>query len=75
MEKKALGEEKIMENKETGGQIEDNDFLKMQLRKLNYRPQYMQCEHCYCGEITVNAREHSVCCMCGHRTLKNPITY
>ena len=62
-----------MENKETGGQIEDNDFFKMQLRQSE-QP-FPQCLHCYCGRLTVNNQDHLACCMCGHRTLKNPITY
>jgi hypothetical protein len=63
-----------MENKETGEQIEDNDFYRMQLRKQLGNP-ISACQHCYCGRITINGREHMVCCMCGHRTLVNPITF
>lgn len=33
------------------------------------------CLHCYCGRGYWNGREHLVCCICGHRTLKNPVTY
>lgn len=62
-----------MENKETGEQIEDNDFTRMQLKKL--RNGIQQCEHCYCERLWVNNQEHSKCCMCGHRTLVNKISY
>lgn len=62
-----------MENKETGEQIEDNDFTKMQLRKLGQPIQ--QCQHCYCQTVFVGGQEHFSCCMCGHRTLKNPIIF
>ena len=61
-----------MENKETGEQIEDNDYSRMQMRQLG-KP-ITQCQHCYCGKITVNAQPHFVCCMCGNRTLVNHIT-
>ncbi len=33
------------------------------------------CQHCYCGHGTWNGREHIVCCICGHRTLANPVSY
>lgn len=62
-----------MENKETGEQIEDNDFFRMQLRKLN-QP-ISRCQHCFCGSGFFNNQEHLICCMCGHRQLKNPITF
>uniref|UniRef100_A0A6M3LQU8 Uncharacterized protein n=1 Tax=viral metagenome TaxID=1070528 RepID=A0A6M3LQU8_9ZZZZ len=62
-----------MENKETGEQTEDNDFTRMQLRKLGNPIQ--QCQHCYCGRIFINGKEHFVCCMCGNRTLVNIISY
>jgi len=66
-----------MENKEAGGQIEDNDFYRLKAR--GYFEQLgkpiTQCQHCYCSESMVNGKPHLVCCICGHRTLKNPITY
>lgn len=62
-----------MKNKETGEQIEDNDFSRMQLRKLG--SPIGQCQHCYCVRVSVNKQEHFVCCMCGHRTLVNRISY
>lgn len=34
-----------------------------------------RCQHCYCGCGIWNGQEHLVCCICGHRTLKNPITF
>lgn len=61
-----------MENKETGGQVEDNNFSCMQLRQLN-NP-IRQCQHCYCGRAILNSKEHLVCCMCAHRILSNPIS-
>lgn len=33
------------------------------------------CQHCYCGKGTWNGKEHIVCCICGHRSLANPISY
>jgi len=62
-----------MEDKQTGQQIEDNDDFRMQARKLgNSIP---QCQHCYCGRSEVNGKMHMVCCMCGNRTLVNPISF
>jgi len=66
-----------MENKETGEQVEDNDFER--LKKEGYFKQLGQpislCQHCYCQTCFIGNKEHLVCCMCGHRMLKNPITY
>ena len=66
-----------MENKETGEQVEDNNFER--LKRKGYFNQLgnpiQHCQHCYCGRVTVNGREHSTCCMCGHRILVNPVIY
>jgi rRNA maturation endonuclease Nob1 len=62
-----------MENKETGEQIENNDYYRMEMEKI--KNPFIQCQHCYCGKININNQPHRVCCMCGHRQLVNPITY
>ena len=62
-----------MENKETGEKVEDNDFVRMQMRKLKMPTE--DCQHCYCRKTTVYGKAHYVCCMCAHRTLVNPINY
>mgnify|MGYP001346067938 CR=1 FL=1 len=65
-----------MENKEIGGQIEDNDFERLKKRGFfDSLGQSIQCLHCYCGRLHINNKEHMVCCMCGHRALVNSITY
>lgn len=61
-----------MENKETGEQVEDNDFER--LKKRGYYHEQV-CEHCYCKREMTSSGEHSICCMCGHRHLTNPITF
>jgi len=66
-------EDEGMENKETGEPVEDNDFMRMQIKNL-YQPSKV-CQHCYCGRVIVNGKDHMVCCMCGNRTLKDKITY
>lgn len=69
-----------MEDKETGKRIEDNDDVKIQKRQMEQLRGGILgiptvCQHCYCGKITINDQPHLVCCMCGHRTLVNPIKY
>ena len=36
---------------------------------------FARCEHCHCGKMWANNQEHRTCCMCGHRTLTNPVTF
>ena len=49
-----------------------NKKTEEELKQSNQR----ECEHhCYCQRIWVNDQEHLVCCMCGHRTLVNKITF
>lgn len=44
--------------------------------KENYQPHLHSCQHCYCKRgLYINNQEHFVCCMCGHRTLVNKVTY
>ena len=35
----------------------------------------LKCEHCFCQTAPHDAKDHIVCCMCGTRRLKNPVTY
>ena len=64
-----------MKNKETGEQIEDNDFERIQKRMFHLRHFGTTCEHCYCKRESTSSGEHIVCCICGHKRLANPITY
>ena len=61
-----------METNDSGDHLKNNEDFNAQLRQLGTP---IQCQHCYCGRTTINGKEHLVCCMCGHRTLVNPISY
>lgn len=57
--------------------INDQDYGSgmQQQKQQPYNTQEINHQHCYCGRINVNGQDHRICCMCGHRTLVNPITY
>lgn len=63
-----------VKNEIENGLQEKMEMVKNQSYLGGLSQAFSRCQHCYCGSGIWNGREHLVCCICGHRTLKNPIT-
>ena len=68
-----------MANKDELKKLEEEKVGILQGSLIGNVPQtpfgVLGCQHCYCGRGSWNTKEHLVCCICGHRTLANPISY